>query len=231
MGIIGWIVYIVLGIVLFFLLEFIKGRYDITRLEKMVISLIYIIVVSGVFIRMSIPFTSDIFLSLIFLMVFDILYQSYFLNTDFFDKKENNVGYYILLIVFGLIINYEFIDKVEDVFLTGEDYRIILWFLIFIFLYKFFNDKKILTSSTSKNNYMSQESVLVNYAKLKYKYNDDVVTDSDDLSKLMYSIMILENSKRSKLLRKYDNFIFRINANPRKLGIMQVESKKFIFYV
>ena len=228
MGIIGWIVYIVLGIVLFFLLELIKGRYDITKLEKMVISLIYIIVVSGVFIRMSIPFTSDIFLSLIFLMVFDILYQSYFLNTDFFDKKENNVGYYILLIVFGLIINYEFIDKVEDVFLTGEDYRIILWFLIFIFLYKFFNDKKILISSTSKNNYMSQESVLVNYAKLKYKYNDDVVTDSDELSKLIYSIMILENSKRSKLLRKYDNFIFRINANPRKLGIMQVESKKFI---
>ena len=228
MGIIGWIVYIFLGIVLFFLLEFIKGRYDITKLEKLVFSLIYIIVVSGIFLRIGVPYVDDIFLFLIFLMVTDILYQSYYLNSDFFDRKEKKIKYYILLVICGLIINYEFIDSVSEVFLTGEDYRIIIWFLIFIFLYKFFNDKKILTNKVSKTNYISQESVLVNYARLKFKYSDDISFESEDISKLVYSIMIFENSKRSKLLRKFDNFMFRINGTPRKLGIMQVESKKFI---
>ena len=40
--------------------------------------------------------------------------------------------------------------------------------------------------------------------------------------------MIYENKKRSKLLRKIDNFNYKINGGIKKLGIMQVESKKFI---
>ena len=40
--------------------------------------------------------------------------------------------------------------------------------------------------------------------------------------------MIYRNSKRSKILRNYDYFMFRMNGKVRKLGIMQVETKRFI---
>lgn len=44
----------------------------------------------------------------------------------------------------------------------------------------------------------------------------------------IYSIMIVNNSKRSPILRYFDNIIFRITGRKRKLGIMQIESKTFI---
>lgn len=228
MGLIGWIVYAIFGFILFIVLGIITNKYEVSKFEKMIISLILMMFVSGLFVRFGIPYTQDIFLIFIFLMIVDILYHSYFLNSDFFDKNEGNIKYYIILIILGLIVNYEFINNVYEVFLTGEDLRIVLWFLSIIFIYKFINDKKILSRSFSKNKFMSQESVLVSYAKLKYKYYDDCNYENNDLCKVLYSIMICQNSKRSKLLRKYDNLMFRINGNPRKLGIMQVESKKFI---
>ena len=40
--------------------------------------------------------------------------------------------------------------------------------------------------------------------------------------------MILNNYERPSVLRKIDNTMFKINGLPRKLGIMQILSKKFI---
>lgn len=228
MGIFGWIFYIILGIIFFFILGFISSRYSITKLEKMVFSIILLMITSGICFRLGIPYTRDIFFVFVFLLIIDIIYQSYYLEKDFFDKGEGNVKYYLFLIFLGLLINYEFINEVGSVFLTGEDLRIVLWFLVIIFLYKFFQNNNIFVSKDTNNKRMSSESVLVNYAKLRYQYHDDCNYDNKDLVNLLYSIMIYNNSKRSKLLRKYDYFMFRLNGNSRPLGIMQVESKKFI---
>ena len=228
MGIFGWIFYIVLGIIYFFILSFVSNKYSITKLEKLVFSIILLMITSGICFRIAIPYTNDIFLVFVFLLVIDIIYHSYYLEKDFFDKNEGNVKYYLVLIFLGLIINYEFINEVSSVFLTGEDLRIVLWFLVFIFLYKFFQNNNIFVNKDVNNKRMSSENVLVNYAKLKYLYHEDCNYDNKELVNLLYSIMIFNNSKRSKLLRKYDYFMFRLNGNSRPLGIMQVESKKFI---
>ena len=63
-----------------------------------------------------------------------VFYNSYILEQDFFSKEDKNIYYYILLIIIGFIINQEFINRVEEVFLTGEDLRLIIWLLVIIYL-------------------------------------------------------------------------------------------------
>lgn len=229
MGIIGWIIYFVLGLLLFVIVEVLASKYELTKLNRLILSLIIMMIFAGMFMRLGIPYTDDIFLMLVFSMIVDVIYHSYFLGVDFFDKSENNVKYYILLVLCGLFINYEFIDEVTEVFLTGEDLRVILWFFAIVFAYNIFKDKNILSGKVSiENKKTNPEFVLIKYAKLKYRYSDDVKYDNKDLVNVLYALMIFYDKKRSNLLRRYDNFIFKINGNSRKLGIMQVESKKFI---
>ncbi len=229
MGIIGWLFYFIIGIIYFIILSFIDKKYEITKIQKLVISLILMLVVSGFCFRIGINYTSDIFLSFIFLMIVDVIYNSYFIERDFFDKNEQNIKYYIMLVIIGFIINQEFINNVTAVFLTGDDLRIILWFLAIIFIYNFVKEKSVFSNVVvNKDSFMSSNSVVVSYAKLKYKYHDICNYNKKDIDNLMYTIMVFENSKRSKLLRKYDYLMFRLTGNKRKLGIMQVETNKFI---
>lgn len=229
MGLIGWIIYIVLGIILFIIINYIDIKYKINRREWLILSIIFMLVFAGILVRLGINYTSDIFLVFVFMMLADIFYNSYILEQDFFSKEDKNIYYYILLIIIGFIINQEFINKVEEVFLTGEDLRLIIWLLVIIYLYKFSISKNILSTNIKESTkFISKDSILISYVKLKEKYYEECNYDNKDISNIIYSIMIYENKKRSKLLRKIDNFNYKINGGIKKLGIMQVESKKFI---
>jgi hypothetical protein len=229
MGLFGWLFYIVLGIIYFFIIKLLSNKYKISKTQKFIFTILLLMITSGICFRLAIKYTGDIFLSLVFLMIIDIIYNSYFIEKDFFDKSEGNIKYYILLVVIGFFINQEFFNRVSDVFLSGEDLRIILWTLGIIFIYNFIKEKEVL-KSTSDNNikYMSVDSVLVNYVKLKNKYNEEVNYSDKDICNIIYAIMIFNNNKRSKVMRDYDYFMFRLNGNSRNLSIMQINSKKFI---
>ena len=229
MGLFGWILYIVFGIITFFIISFIENKYSLTKLHKLIFSNICMIIIAGVLCEFGGHYTDNIFLLFVFMMITDVFYSNYFAGRDFFDREEKKIYYYILLIISGFIINQEFINRVNQVFMTGEDLRLILWFLIIIFLYKFMVNNNILGESLKNNNKkMSVDSVLVSFAKLKHKFYDECLYDNKDISNMIYTIMIYENNRRSKLVRNIDNFKFKINGEKRRLGIMQVESKKFI---
>ena len=229
MGLIGWLIYIILGIILFIIIKHIENKYKINRREWLIFSIIIMLLFAGILVRLGINYTSDIFLIFVFMMLTDIFYNSYILEQDFFSKEDKNIYYYILLIIIGFIINQEFINKVEEVFLTGEDLRLIIWLLVIIYLYKFSISKNILSTNIKESTkFISKDSILISYVKLKEKYYEECNYDNKDISNIIYSIMIYENKKRSKLLRKIDNFNYKINGGIKKLGIMQVESKKFI---
>lgn len=229
MGLFGWILYIVFGIITFFIISFIENKYSLTKLHKLIFSNICMIIIAGVLCEFGGHYTDNIFLLFVFMMITDVFYSNYFAGRDFFDREEKKIYYYILLVISGFIINQEFINRVNQVFMTGEDLRLILWFLIIIFLYKFMVNNNILGESLKNNNKkMSVDSVLVSFAKLKHKFYDECLYDNKDISNMIYTIMIYENNRRSKLVRNIDNFKFKINGEKRRLGIMQVESKKFI---
>ncbi len=229
MGLFGWILYLVLGVILFFCICFLEQKYSIHKLQKFVFSIIIWLVFCGLCFHFAIPYTSDIFLVFVFLMITDIFYCSYFLDQDFFDKQEKRVFYYIILILCGFFLNQEFINRVQSVFLTGEELRVVIWFGIILFLYQFAKNQNIfeLIVNQSKNK-ISEESVLLQYTRLRYRYGKNITFRNKDLSYLVYAIMIYRSSLRSKFLRTYDYFMFRIHGNRKKLGIMQVETDHFI---
>ena len=229
MGLLGWILYILLGFFYFIILQFLEVKYSISRLEKFVFSILLLMITSGIFYQWALNYTDNIFLVFVFLMIVDVIYNSYFVERDFFDREEGNVLYYICLFLAGFFVNQYFINQVNRVFLTGEDLRLILWSFMILFCYRFCKKQDIFaripkTSGTG----MSREMILTNYTKLKYQYYDTCDYGDKTLSNLVYAIMIFENHRRSKILRDYDYFVFRLKGDKRKLGIMQIESDKFI---
>lgn len=229
MGLLGWIMYLFLGLFYFLVITFINSKYKITKVQKMIFSIILLMVSAGVCYNYAIKYIDNIFLSFVFMMIFDIIYVSYFLERDFFDKEEKNINYYLVLLLVGFFINQEFFNDVTSIFLTGSDLRLILWSFVIIFMYSFCKEKEIIINkSTDKEKVMSVDSILTNYAKLKYQYFDYCDMEDKMLSNVLYAIMIYRSSKRSKFLRNYDYFMFRLNGKTSKLSIMQVNINRYI---
>lgn len=229
MGLLGWFFYFILSFLFFILIISINHKYQLTKIEKMIVSIFLLLFVAGMMKRFLFSHTEQIFFIFVFMFFIDLIYHSYFLERDFFDKEEQNVYYYSILVIIGFILNQELINRVDQVFLSGEDFRIIIWFLLFLFFYSFFKNRNILQSSISKSKQLiSREMVLVQYVKLKDQYFDDLHCEEKEMSNLLLAIMIFENHRRGKILRKMDYLSFRLNGGKKKLGIMQVESKQFI---
>ena len=76
--------------------------------------------------------------------------------------------------------------------------------------------------------YQDTEYIVIEYAKFKNKYYNVVSSKYRDLNLLIYSIMIYENYNRSKLMRKFDEFRYKLFSKKGKFGIMQVDSDKYI---
>ena len=229
MGLLSWIFYMIVAFIFFLILLVLDHKYKLTKLEKIVVSIFLLLFVAGMMKRFLFSHTEQIFFIFVFMFFIDLIYHSYFLERDFFDREEKNVLYYCMLIFIGFFINQEFINRVDQVFLVGEDYRLITWFLMFLFFYNFIKSRGVLqqredTSTIS----ISREMVLEQFVKLKDRYYDDCHPDEKELSNVLLSIMIFENQRRGKFLRRIDNLLFRLNGENKKLGIMQVESKHFI---
>lgn len=231
MGIWTWIFYIIIGFLLFVFINFLEKKYNITKLQNLVFSLIFMMVIGGITSNFGFGLVNDnLFLIFVFTLIYEIIYVSYFLEKDFFEKNNSLLKFYIILIIIGYLLNQEFINRVDMVFLSGEDLRVILWFLAIIFIYQFIKDKELIKNKENlcEKFGMSGEGIVVSYAKLKHKYYNEIKYDNKELVLILYSIMIFENYNRPAFLRKYDNFLFKLNGGSRKLGIMQVKSNKFI---
>ncbi len=229
MGIIIWLSYIVFGVILFFLLHIFSNKYNLNKFQSICFSIIYMMILGGLGSRFGfLKFNENLFLIFVFEMVFKMIYFTYFLDKDFFDRRDNNVSYSVVLIIIGYIINSQFINKVDQVFLSGEDFRIILWFLAFLFLFQFFKNKEQTVEKRKEIVLPDKEKIVMMYAKLKSQFFEETNNYDKDIAYIIYAIMIFNNYQRPEIYRTYDNLMFKINGKSKKLGIMQVDSKKFI---
>ncbi len=223
-----WVGYILFGVLLFILSIIFNNKYSISRRENIVFSLIYLLIISGVFSRIGVvSFNENIFMVVVVELFCQLFYINYFLEKDFFNKDDKNFSFYMIKIVLAFLLNQELINRVSSVFLSGEELKIIVWLLVIVYLYQFFKGKET-TNNISKESAISKESIALSFAKLKLAYGDDISVSNESLKLIIYSIMIFNNYKRSKVFRKIDSILFRINNKPRKLGVMQVMSKKYI---
>ena len=224
MGIFCWIGYLLIGLILFLVINFLKERYNFTRIEGLIFSIIFTLIIAGFCSRLGFnKFNDNIFLVLVFKFILELIYDIYFLEEDYFNREDSNVKWAVLEIVLMFILNQELINKVDDVFLSGENLKMIVWLFIVGYVYNFYkNNKSIIVGG------ISREKIVVSYAKLKLNYDEDIVVKSDKTRLIIYTIMIFNNYKRPAFLRRIDNIIFKVKGTSRKLGIMQVKSKKFI---
>ena len=224
MGIIGWILYLVFSMIGFLLLLFIDKKYHITKVDKIILSLLYLFLIAGLFYRLKWNYTESIFVIFIFFFVIDLIYYHTILDKDFFQKEEGNVFYYVVLLILGFFFNQEFINRVNDIFLSGEEIRLLIWIGILFFIYRFAKEKDVFNRvNVSTNSSINEESIMISYAKLKVQYHELLDSEDKDLQTLMYAFMIYYNNSRNKLFRQIDNLKMKIHGSKRRLGIMQVE--------
>ena len=224
----SWIVYIIFGILLFFLLVICGRKYNFTKINNIIFTIIYFLIISGVFIRCGFNSINDnIFMIGVVELFCQLIYISYILDKDFFNKNDKYFSFYIIKIILLFILNKELINKVSDVFLSGNDLKTIVWLLLIVYLYQFFKERDIKIVYKNDDN-ISRENIIMSYAKLKLKYDEDVVVSGDNKKLVIYSIMIFNNYNKPSFFRKIDNILFKFDNKPRKLGIMQIKSKKYI---
>ena len=216
--------YLIFGLILFFIINYIKMK-DKSVKNFLPIILIYIIIISGIIANKDI--NTNIFLVVV--VEFFIRLISNLLSND----NDDNLRFiyeYVLYIVMSLIINNVFINKVDNIFLGGESLKIVVWILIILYLYQNIKiiDNPVIIEEKPIDNSKYREYIVTNYAKFKNLYNNEIDTDNSLLKNLLYAIMIYEDKKRNKYLRAIDNlFIGKINKL-YKVGIMQVPSKIYL---
>ena len=225
------LLYCCFSFILFLILNsFYKNNSDEHNdIFEIIFSLIYIVVLSGIFSTISFrEFNENVFLIITFELIIRIYYINYILKQDVFVNEMFNIKKYIIVIFFGYLINKNFINKLDSVLPTPEDIRLIIWLLIFYFFVNWFKnnysgknkDKKI------SKNIQKSEYFIISYAKLKNKYHNVVICKNKELIDIIYSIMIYENYKRPLFFRKFDIVKARFNNTRIKYGIMQIVSKE-----
>ena len=154
------LIYFVLALVLFSLILLIDSRSKIDYKDKIVISNLYIILIS-IIMSKNYDFNSNLFIIFLFIMFIDVIYSSYILDKDII--KNGGLLYYFVLIVIGYIINSLFINNSGN---GINEFRIVVWVFIGLYIYNLF--KGINFKSNDK---IDKESVIISYAKMKNKYN------------------------------------------------------------
>lgn len=231
MGIFVWLGYFIFGVMLYLGNVFFGRKYNISKANSIIFSLIYLMVIAG-FCSCNNwnSFNDNLFIVVVFEFVVDIIFSTYFLEKNFFEKSEDNIVYYMVLIASSFIVNQSFFNQVSVVFPTGEDLRVILWLLVIVFLYKFCSQGTFFKgkASVKRSFKLDDEHILVSYVKLRHRFNEEINFSDKNLELIVFAIMIFENDCCPAFFRKINNLLFRIDGRRRKLGIMQVESSKFI---
>ena len=197
------VIYFVLAIILFVLMNKVIDKYNITKVQGIIISLIYILLLGGCFHTFRV-FSGDVFIILIFYMIIDIIYTTYILGDDFFGKGRFN--YHLVLIILGYLLNNYFINEVDSIFLSGEQLKVVIWLIVLVSVYRLINTNKIFSDRFVNTSKLDENDIRIQYTKYKNKYN--LKYEDKDLELLLYSIMIVNNKNRNNLLRWIDYKMF-----------------------
>lgn len=211
---------------MFIVLESIKNKYKLQEEQVIFFSLIFLLFIAGIFNTIS----ENIFIVSIFYWIAKMTYISNFLGKDYFSNKKD-IKISLIIMISAFLINKYIINEVDNIFLSPSEYKTIIWIFIFIYIYKFINNKSINNKEydeLEEKCMLNKKSIVMNYAKFKLKFDDEITNIEPLVRLVIYTIMIYENYNRPLIIRKLDNLMFKINNTNKKLGIMQIKSKKLI---
>ena len=227
-------IYFIASIILFILLNYINNKKE-EIIHYTITTCIYILLLSGICTSLHLTQNNDaIFIVFLFELLIRICYNNMVEENNFFQEPKN-VKKYLITFVATFCMNTFFISKVNNVFLTEEQLKIIIWLLIITYLINNTkkdisspNNKKILYRKKYDKNILKKQYIVTQYARLKIKYSYYIKTRYKELIPLIYAIMIYENRNRPELFRKLDYYLYKLDGKGRKFGIMGIYSKYYI---
>ena len=228
-----FISYVFFAFLLFLFLNFVVKKFSLTKVEYVLFTNIFLVFLAGFasYFHFTI-FCDDIFIIVVFEFLIRMLYTTYLLDKDFFDREEGTLSLYLVNVVIAYLLNQFIIRQVDMMFLSPEQLKFLLWVFIILFFYHFFHKKENLSivknvSSIKTNIENRKQYIILQYSKMKQKYGKDIRVKGD-LRFLVYALMIYENNRRPSFFRRIDYLRYQYDHIPRKQGIMQVDTKKII---
>lgn len=221
------LIYIIASIILNIILNKLETKRKENLIDYIVISNIYMIILSGIFTTYGLTSNNDnIFLIIFFLILGKIFYITIIKERTILSNSFN-LRKYLLTLVSSYLINILIINKVNNIFPSMENIKLILW--LFIIEYVFLYLKKNVDIKIPTNNNISfsqdREYIVMQYAKYKNKYFNLVNSKYSEINLLIYSIMIYENYNKPELIRKIDILKHNFFSEENKFGIMQIKRK------
>lgn len=219
------LVQVIFTVPLFCIMEYFNKK-ELSTIQKILIPVIYIIVLSGLFVEVK----DNVYLIVIFEFFLHNFYINNIVNKEILiNKKEYYMNSFISILLSIFVYDY-FISRVDSVLPMAEEIRPLIWFLIILFSYNLFKENVKKKDNVKKVNFIERkrEYVVVMYAKLKNKYYRVVKSKEVLVNRLVYSIMIYENYKNPSFYRKFVSIMNRFVNKEIRYGIMQVESEREI---
>lgn len=239
------IVQIILGIGLFFLINWIgKNSYSIGYMEisiflkieeapalnfliRVLTPIVYIIIVSTSLYYFGLDkFVSKIYLVNIYYILFRLIFNLA-TNRGLLLNWYRQFLYWTAIVVVSYF-TYEKLIKVKANILP--DFTTVsneLWIIILIFIFQVANNLRFSQEATQKrkDKYLKSR---YHYFKRHFGRFIKELTKNEILESLVYAIIIYEDFNRPKLARQVENLKFRLTKKPHTLGVMQVRSEKLI---
>ena len=118
------LLYLLASIGLYFLLNYLDKKYRDNYINGVVISIIYIVVLAGIFKNYNLVNNNDnIFLIIVIEFFIRLFIDCYIKEIPLFRDGFINKKRYIIAVFLGYIINYYFINRVSNVFLSGDEIK------------------------------------------------------------------------------------------------------------
>lgn len=226
MNILTIILYIIFSFILGIILNKLETKKEDNYLDYIIITNIYIFILSGILKTYNIQ-TTNIFLISLFQIIGYIIYITSIKEVSI-NTYKNDLKKYLLTIITSYLLNILVINKLTNIFLTSKDIKLLIWILIIVYTYTLFKDNLKVPITKRIHYYEDKEYIVMQYAKLKNKYYKEIKTTSKELLPLIYSVMIYENYQKPSIIRTLDKYKSKFNQKESKYGIMQIQSKEYI---
>lgn len=219
------VAYLVAIILLFLLINFLEQKLQIRYLHEVLLTLIYFLIVGGIFyeFHFSTKYLYTVMLFVAMIEIFLLYYKE-------LSSSRNPYSFYkyLFLVMVIYLFNRAFVDQVKGTFLSLEEMKVFIWILVVLYLYwygrkLFFNKRSRHMVTRIKDDYL-----MIQYVHLKNEYRQDISVKNKSLLSLIYAILLYESMRRPFFLRRIDIILYRLDGLPRKFGIMQIKSSNVL---
>ena len=135
---------------------------------------------------------------------------------------------YLFFVLFVYLLNRGFIDKLDFIFPTLGELKILIWIMVLFYLHWYF--KKFLRDKRNKRmiSLVKDDYLMIQYVHLKNTYGKNICPKDKSNQSLIYAILLYEVNRRPFILRKMDIILYRLDGLSRKFGVMQIKANRVI---